>query len=113
MDQDNTFESFTTPPPAAWPSGIDPVLIALLALGGASLLCTCLLWLGERRARAESEANARAFRAAAIQQAAQGSESTRPASTGAHARATAHVETASIAIVTIPCENTNERGVVL
>jgi hypothetical protein len=54
-----------------WPT--QPELLILLAIGGAALLCTCLMWLGERRARAESEANARAFRAAAVLPWTQGS----------------------------------------
>lgn len=41
-------------------------LIVVLSLGACALLGSLLLYLGERRARLELEANARAFRADAI-----------------------------------------------
>jgi len=46
---------------------IDPGLLTVLAIGGTALCCSCLMWLGERRARAEAQANAKAFRAEALQ----------------------------------------------
>lgn len=108
MDPHDTPELPSPPPPAAWPGGMDRDLIVVLVIGAAALLCTCLLYLGERRARAESEANGRAFRAAAILHAAQTDAASAHAPSG---HATAHLEHASIRVVTIPCENTPVRGV--
>lgn len=97
MDATDTPETPTLTSSAWTALGIHPVLLGLLCFGGAALLCTCLLWLGERRARAESEANARAFRAAAALQSAQ------PDTASAHV--TAHLEHACIGIVAIPFES--------
>ena len=99
MDPHDTPELPSPPPSATWPAGMDPGLLAVFAVGGTALLCTCLLWLGERRARAESEANGRAFRAAAVLQATQTDTASVKAPSG---DATAPFETASIRVVTIP-----------
>jgi hypothetical protein len=81
--------------------GIDVGLLVVICVGGCALVCTCLLWLGERRARAESEANARAFRTAAILRETQTqAESAQPA--GASAHATAHLEHVSIGVARMP-----------
>ena len=99
MDPSDNNELLTSSPPAIWPAGMDPGLLAVFAIGGTALLCMCLLWLGERRARAESEANGRAFRAAAVLQATQTDTASVKAPSG---DATAPLETASIRVVTIP-----------
>ena len=108
MDPHDTPELPSPPPPAAWPGGMDRDVFIFFVIGAATLLCTCLLYLGERRARAESEENGRAFRAAAILHAAQTDAARAHAP---DARATAHLEHASIRVVTIPCEDAQVRGV--
>jgi hypothetical protein len=50
---------------------MDTGLIVVLSIGGAALCCSFLGWLGERRARQQSEEDARAFRAKAAQASAE------------------------------------------
>jgi len=47
--------------------GIDTGLFAVVLIGGTCMCCSLFLWLGERRARRELEADARAFRAQALE----------------------------------------------
>jgi hypothetical protein len=82
-----------------WPT--DPGLLTLFAIGGAALLCTCLMWLGERRARAESEANARAFRAAALLASTQHGVEPPQQDQSAEVHATAQLAHVSIAVADV------------
>ncbi len=82
-----------------WPT--DPGLLAVIAIGGVALLCTCLMWLGERRARAESEANARAFRAAAVLASTQHSVEPPQQDQSADAYVTAQLAHVSIAVADV------------